>query len=225
MSALLLAGAVIAASSAGEAEEELGKDTPRAAQRATTDLPRDKGDLAAMFSPGLVFTHGQRWTPIAVDDYVRGARIRDWERRPSRVRAVKDLDTDCPGVVKSPCYVIKQRCPKHKDDARCAEDLPDAKAVYMRVAHRSDWSGCRRHKACFDGSPNPFAAAVGMYARNTKTLLQYWYFYPFNEWIASLPIGDLKQVHPADWEAVTIGLSRPGTTLGRLLGALRRHLR
>lgn len=206
LAALLLLCGVYSASNAGGANEELDR-TARAGQPSTP--PSDLGDaaLAAAFSPILLFTGDQRWTPIAVDGYVQGAEVRDWEGRPETIDAVDELDTDCPGVVKSPCYVMTQQCAKDQGDAACAEELADDKAVYVRVARVEDWSRCARGKACADGSPNPFDAAKGKYRDDTKILLQYWYFYPFNEWVAPVAIGELKQIHPADWEAVTIGFS------------------
>jgi hypothetical protein len=206
LSALLLLCAVFAASSAGGAEEDVA-ETRRAGQPATPPGATDDRALAELFSPVLAFTADQRWTPIAVDDYVRGAKVRDWEGRTGEVATIDDLETDCPGVVRSPCYVLTQRCDDGVSDAQCAEDLPDAKAVYVRVARKEDWAGCERARRCADGSPDPFAAAQGAYRDDTEILLQYWYFYPFNEWVAPVAIGDLKQIHPADWEAVTIGLS------------------
>lgn len=206
LSALLLLCAVFAASLAGGADETLDR-TAKAGQPSTR--PSEMGDsaLAAAYSPVLAFTKEQRWTPIAVDAYVRGATVTDWDQRRTMVRGVNELDTDCPGVVESPCYVMRQQCARGQDDAACAEELPDDQAVYVRVARVEDWSGCERGRPCADGSPNPFAAAKGKHARETKILLQYWYFYPFNEWVAPVAIGELKQIHPADWEAVTIGLS------------------
>jgi hypothetical protein len=207
LSAVFLLCAVFAASNAGGAEEDLGQ-TPRAGQPPTRPATTGDEELAALFSPVLLFTGDQRWTPIAVDEYIRGATVTDWERRTTQVDTVGELDMDCPGVVKSPCYTLAQRCEGEDDDARCAEDLRDDKAVYVRVARKDDWRGCDRSSPCADGSPNPFAAAQGRYARDTEILVQYWYFYPFNEWVAPVAIGTLKEVHPADWEAVTIGLSR-----------------
>lgn len=206
LSAVLLLFAVAAASGAGGAKEDLGR-LPKAGQPQTPPSKLSDDELAAMFSPVLLFTADQRWTPIPVDDYVRGGSVTDWERRKTRVGSVGELDTRCPGVVEAPCYVLRQHCPPKTGEARCAENLSDDKAVYVRVARRRDWHGCKRTKPCADGSPNPFAAATGRYAKGTRILVQYWYFYPYNEWVAPVAIGNLKEVHPADWEAVTVGLS------------------
>jgi hypothetical protein len=206
LSATLLLLAVFSASNAGGASEDRD-GLPGAGQPPRSPTDMTDRELADAFSPVLLFTADQRWTPIAVDDYVRGAFVTDWEQRATRVHSVDELEEDCPGVVKTPCYTIEQRCPAHKTESDCAEDLQDQKAAYVRVARRDDWRGCRRLEACVDGSPDPFAAAPGPYAKDTQILVQYWYFYPFNEWVAPVVIGELKEIHPADWEAVTVGLS------------------
>jgi hypothetical protein len=167
----------------------------------------DDEALARTFSPVLLFTGDQRWTPIAVDDYVRDATVSDWEGRNSSPSTVGDLETTCPGVVQRPCYVLRQGCPDQPDEARCAEELGDDKAVYVRVARREQWDDCRPAAPCADGSPDPFGRPRGPYAASTTILVQYWYFYPYNEWVAPVAIGELEQIHPADWEAVTVGLS------------------
>jgi hypothetical protein len=206
LSSVLLLSAVFAASHAGGADET-SADVPRAGQPTTRPADTPDRSLAAMYSPVLLFTADQRWTPTTVDAYVSGATVTDWEGHPKQVESVADLRTACPGVVRAPCFVMRQKCPAGADEAQCAEDLPDPEAVYVRVARREQWSGCRLDAKCADGSPDPFARARGPYATTTQILLQYWFFYPYNEWIAPVAIGDLKEIHAADWEAVTVGLS------------------
>ena len=207
LSSALLLAAVYAASAEGGSEEQASA-APRAGQPSSPPGSMDDATLAETFSPILLFTEDQRWTPIAVDEYVRGATVSDWEGRKSNVTTVGDLETECPGVVQRPCYVLRQACPEEPDEARCAESLADDKAVYVRVARREQWEGCDTAELCADGSPDPFGRARGPYAEDTTILLEYWYFYPYNEWVAPVAIGELEQIHPADWEAVTIGLSR-----------------
>jgi hypothetical protein len=204
LSAALLLCAVFAASKVGGADEDLA-DTPRAGLPVTRPAEVADEPLAAVYSPVLVFTADQRWTPTTVDAYVGAATVTDWEGRPKRISNVHELRSECPGVVRTPCFVMRQQCTR--DPAQCAQDLPDDKAVYVRVARKQDWTDCSPGEPCVDGSPNPFARAKGPYAENTEILLQYWYFYPYNEWVAPVAVGDLKEIHAADWEAVTIGLS------------------
>lgn len=207
-SSALLLGAVFTASRAGGSGERT--DLPRAGQPASAPGTMADRELAELFSPVLLFTEDQRWTPVAVDDYAAGATVTDWEGRKTRPASIDDLATTCDGIVSRPCYTLRQACPGGDDvevAARCAEDLPDDKAVYVRVARREQWADCAAGKPCADGSPNPFARARWPHAEGTEILVQYWYFYPYNEWVAPVAIGELEQIHPADWEAVTVGLS------------------
>jgi hypothetical protein len=209
LSSLLLLCAVFAASHAGGAQEDLA-NPPAANQRETRPADMTDARLAETYSPVLLFTADQRWTPIAVDSYVSGATLTDWEGRSDPIHSVGELPTTCPGVVRAPCYSLRQECPHGAAGPQCAEALPDDKAVYVRVARREQWEDCADVNDCADGSPNPFARARGRYAADTEILLQYWFFYPYNEWVAPVAIGSLKELHPADWEAVTVGLSSDG---------------
>jgi hypothetical protein len=40
-----------------------------------------------------------------------------------------------------------------------------------------------------------------------STLVEYWFFYRYDEWRAPIVAGTLAQRHEADWEAVVVGLS------------------
>jgi hypothetical protein len=64
----------------------------------------------------------------------------------------------------------------------------------------------RRGRARPDRSPNAFDD-VGPYGSQVQTIVQYWFFYAFDDWISPVIAGQLRQYHEADWEAVTIGLS------------------
>jgi hypothetical protein len=209
-SASLLAAA-IAASTTGGAKEALDLAAPK--EPPVPPRTPNKRVLAETFSPVLLLTGDERWTPTPVDDYVHGATITDWAGRTETVDSVADLPKKCPGLVNRPCYDMVERCPEGKDAAACAEDLPDPKAVYVRVAKRAAWTDCKLRKSCVDGSPDPFAGATGRYAVSTETLIQYWYFFPYDEWVSPVAVGELTQVHAADWEAVTVGLSKENVPL------------
>ena len=129
--------------------------------------------------------------------------------------------------MKRPCYVLRQACPDGADveiAARCAEDLlADDKAVYVRVARREQWADCAAEEAVRRRLAQPVRSRELAATRRARTILvQYWYFYPYNEWVAPVAIGELEQIHPADWEAVTVGFSARAAAVGRLLGPLRR---
>ena len=76
--------------------------------------------------------------------------------------------------------------------------LRDAGVAYVRILERD--------KPPEDGSPDPFTAA-GPYASKVTTLLQYWFFYAYDEWVTPVFAGQLRQRHEGDWESVMVGLS------------------
>lgn len=51
--------------------------------------------------------------------------------------------------------------------------------------------------------PNPYGKAL-------VAIVEYWLFYRFDDWRATTIAGILDQRHEADWEAVTVGLSKNG---------------
>ena len=223
LAACALIGAVIAATSAGRAQEQLDKLTlePIKPGRPAT-APGELEDLALaeMYSPVLLFTAAQKWTPVKVDDYLKLTRMADWTGRKVRTAPLQRLPDACPGIVSKPCYTL--HC---IDVARCAaatsKKAREHGAVYVRVERRERWKSTRtsrrkgRPLAPQARSPNPFTTAKELaeqqrLVRATKVLLQYWYFYPYDEWLAPVLGGQFKQRHEADWEAITVGLDDDG---------------
>ena len=168
----------------------------------------DDEALGRAYAPLLLFSKASLWSPVTVDDYVSRAgdalTIRNWEKQ-SVGRAELPTLTDCPTIVPVPCYTISTGCTD--GDAECAQAIsPPADgerredgAVYVRVIHR----GAPRP----DRSPNAFDD-VGPYGGQVQTIVQYWFFYAFDDWISPVIAGQLRQYHEADWEAVTIGFSK-----------------
>lgn len=207
LAAICMTFAVYDASVSGGKDESQRGAAPRESTLRTPPAQMSDPELAQTFAPVLAFSAGQR-RPVPVDDYIKHASLRDWEGRTTTVNSLTDLNVRCPGIVKAPCYVLSESCAPGQDPADCAALLPDDKnAVYVRVARASAWSTCTREKPCADGSPDPFARAKGRYADQTKILVQYWFFYAYNDWSAPVAVGDLQEIHASDWEAVTVGLS------------------
>jgi hypothetical protein len=204
LSAILLLAAVITATRAGGAQEH--RDGLRAGLPPTPPAQQSDPQLAATYAPVLLFTADQRLMPTTVDAYLGNATLTDWDGRTRRVQTPADLPDSCPHPISTPCFKLAQDCAQQPDPVACADALPDPKAVYVRVARRSQWAGCTPGKTCADGSPNPFTT-TGDYAPDTSIIVQYWFFYPYNDWEADTAVGQLKEIHAADWEAVTVGLS------------------
>jgi hypothetical protein len=162
--------------------------------------------LARSYAPLLVFSGRALWSPIDVDEYVANAgdrlKIVDWEHRPVDRSKLRTL-TDCPTIVPVPCYLISTGCAAAEDP--CAQPRPGREgerrrdgAVYVRVVRR----GAPRP----DQSPNAFDRVAPFGDRVTR-LVQYWFFYAYDDWVSPVIAGQLRQYHEADWEAVTIGFS------------------
>ena len=165
-------------------------------------------ELAERFSPVLEFSEQQRWDPVAVDDFLSASALH-WTNgiqivpKGSVTRA--DLWRDCPRGVAAPCYELRLGCSaKDSDNAqrncsfgrRREKGLHAGGHAYVRVLRWRDRQGYPRRPA----QPPPFG-------RKIRKLLQYWLFYPYDDWHAQTLYGDLRQTHEGDWEAVTIGFS------------------
>ena len=68
--------------------------------------------------------------------------------------------------------------------------------------------------------PSAATAYGAVFRTSTHIALQYWLFYPFDGWSATVPAGSFWQAHEGDWEAVTVLLDRREQPL---LVGLSRH--
>lgn len=165
-------------------------------------------ELARRYAPVLAFGAEERWAPMAVEPYVAAATLTGPPgTKPRKVESLAGLR--CAEFGHSSCYRLSIECDGGKRLGRtgAARELCEGTAreegrlyrsgaVYVRVLEKGKVP---------EGEPRGAFAAVGPYADRLRTLVQYWYFYPYNEWRAPLFAGLLRQVHESDWEGVTIG--------------------
>ena len=187
------------------------------------DIPLDPQNdlrLAAQYSPVLQMTKGERWAPESVDEYVRRAYLIR-----SNGKARTNLDPSklgryrCKPLDKPPCFTLTvSQVDKHGTvtDECSSGSLPCARPITHREGRRYQGAAyfrvLRLGRKPPDKSPNAFRD-VGHYFRpgqQPSTLIQYWFFYPYDEWSRPVLTGQLTQRHEADWEAVTVGLSGTG---------------
>jgi hypothetical protein len=71
-------------------------------------------------------------------------------------------------------------------------------------------------EAAHAGAPVVYAAAL---RTKTRIDLQYWLWYPYNDYVAPLSRGEVWQVHEGDWESVSVILDLEGTPLTVALSA------
>jgi hypothetical protein len=169
--------------------------------------------LALAFLPVLRFDRRARWTPELVnDDYFKRVHLVDLDARaqdPGHHPQPADLKRECSARHPDPCLTLTLGCPRADtdDDKPCSQErtagLPDTPrqdgGVYVRVARKGQ---------AFEDEPDPFESfGPPAMTRDLTTMVQYWFFYDYDEWVAPVLGGRIVQRHEGDWEAVTIGLA------------------
>ena len=176
-----------------------------AAQQPDPVVPADDDVLAETYAPVLAFAAHERWTPIPVDDYLGpDAHLLGPDGANEPARTLADLRRTCPGGPQDACWHVTIDCPHGGDP--CARGHEDPRtfvrdgAAYVRVLRSS--------RPNVDGAGAVFASVPPrLRAMGLSTLVQYWFFYRYDEWRAPIPAGTLAQRHEGDWEAVMVGLA------------------
>jgi hypothetical protein len=77
--------------------------------------------------------------------------------------------------------------------------------------------------SCYAAAEDAHGARPVVYGAAFRTArridLQYWIWYPFNDYSSTVPPGDVWQVHEGDWESVSVVLDRQGRPLTVALSA------
>ena len=212
---VLLGSAVYGLAATAHPGASLAKPGVPAGAGTVTAATGDDRALADAYSPVLALTADERWSPIRVDSYLEQARL---GAASQPVGAISNLPSSCGRAGHNNCYRVTIHCPTGDDPCARGELVPSSSrsarstvihmpvegATYVRVVHKD--------RPPTDGSPNAFA---GWSTRDRglaglNTLIQYWYFYDYDEWVAPAFAGVLIQRHESDWEAVTVGLARTG---------------
>ena len=92
---------------------------------------------------------------------------------------------------------------------------PPAGGAGLRLDHRS----CRAIEGiaaapCYPAAEEAHASEAVVYGKAFRTKsridLQYWIWYPYNDYSSTFPPGDVWQVHEGDWESVSVILDLSG---------------
>jgi len=186
------------------------------------DSYADPEALAAAYAPVLALTRDERWSPIAYDEYAEEATLSGPMPTPlpKGASASEKLAVSCPRLSSAPCFRLSIGCPNGEADCNGHDKHPDRSDdrlyeegdVYVRVVRRAAEEKLEdqrnvEHVRKSDRWPAKVFRGEGPYAKQLSILLQYWYFYRYDEWETHVFAGKLVQRHEGDWEAVTIGLS------------------
>ncbi len=182
-----------------------------------TELAEDPGARTRLYllddrtpeyrhAPVLAFTRDQSWTPESVDNYVRHGKVLRRDRT-----LVKHGPYSCPSIGPRSCLrrsCAKDVCGTPRGPHDKGEPVNDG-ALYVRTVRRPKPG---------DGSDKAVALRALFRvntptARKTRALLQYWLFYPYDEWKTAFLGAQLTQRHEGDWESVSVGLGRQDAPL------------
>ncbi|HEY2715998.1 MAG TPA: hypothetical protein VGI73_07245 [Solirubrobacterales bacterium] len=224
---VLLLAAWIGLAQTDQPGKRLSTDTATEAGEASTTPPAPSSygsdeALAAAYSPVLALTRAERWSPIPYDGYVESAALSGPLPKPlpPQPSVAEKLGVGCPRLASTPCFRLSIRCPTGGE--ACSEPDPHPErsdeglyregAVYVRVSRRGAEEQLEERRnteklSKSDRWPPQLFRPEGPYAKPLSILLQYWYFYRYDEWETHVFAGKLVQRHEGDWEAVTIGLS------------------
>lgn len=202
-----------------------GFETTQASNRSTAGLPRAGAvelpleefghrDLALAFLPVLRFDRDALWRPHLVDAYLESAFLTRPESPGKTIvtgPTLESLETSCANPRTDPCFTLTLRCPATRPEG--GELCPPVQAngeetglvqdggVYARVFTEKT----RR----VEGEPYPLERYGPKSVReNLFGIVQYWFFYDYDEWVAPVVGGRIVQRHEGDWEAVTVGFAK-----------------
>jgi hypothetical protein len=172
---VVVAAAVVAVAAAGSASGRTGALNPT-----------ERHDLLQRFMPILYFHPDETWAPVAVERFLRVARVERQAPRGTWTRTTTALPTNTVGCTATPCYRFNLPCVL-AGGARC----------YQRVAPTlSDWG----HPTIYGrvlSVPAGTAMPAGI-SGDARYLVRYWLFYSFDDWRST---GNrLWQAHEGYWE-------------------------
>jgi hypothetical protein len=153
--------------------------------------------------PELAFRHDELWLPERVNGFLGDASLKGAAGLLSTHNSLTNLPRSCPGGALGPCFHLTINCDKGTDPCAQGHEVGSQPlaapartgAVYVRVVTR-------------DQAAKLFPSGVGTFGNQAPTILiEYWYFYRYDEWRSPVLTGTLVQRHEGDWEAVIVGLS------------------
>lgn len=180
------------------------------------------GALAAAYAPVLALTRHERWAPVGYPEYAANAILSGplLTPLPADASLGEKLGVRCPRLSSAPCFRLtigcrtgeSKRCRPSPHPNRADDRLYRQGRVYVRVSRLDAEEATERARDTenvrkSDRWPPQVFRPEGPYADKLSILLQYWYFYRYDEWETHVFAGKLVQRHEGDWEAVTIGLS------------------
>ena len=140
--------------------------------------------LLVRHKPILVLHSAERFSPVPVDGFLADSDL----QRKTDAGWVK---VDGPLPADGADFRLDQRYCRAIEGVAASQCYADAEAAHA-------------------ASPVVYGAA---FRTKTRIALQYWLWYPYDDYSPTVPAGDIWQVHEGDWEAVSVILDRSGMPL------------
>jgi len=147
--------------------------------------------LLARYVPVLVLHPAESFQPVSVDGYLADSDV-------EQKTATGWVKVDEPLPAGGADLRLDQRLCSARDGVAAAPCYASAEAAH---------------------TPQPTAYGAA-FRRGNRIALQYWLFYPYDDYSPTVPAGEIWQVHEGDWECVTVILDSRGTPL---IVGLSRH--
>ncbi|HEY3185580.1 MAG TPA: Vps62-related protein [Gaiellaceae bacterium] len=157
----------------------------------------DADTIARAFRPTIELAADEKWAPTDVTRYLANTDLYDTTTDEVVDDAPVDLksrDRRCADPTQNTCFYLS--CSEERAEA-CVRSSTEADpvVVYAHVMRRD-----------IPGQARFFADGPG-WTGELSTIVEYWFFYPYDRWEAVTPVGYLVQQHEGDWEAIVIGIS------------------
>ena len=196
-----------------------GGDSVKTRNRGPVPAPLYADDNKAIeyeHAPVLAFNEDQRWTPIPVHEYFTDYNAHVVRKDGSRVTG----GFTCPSIGPRKCLRVTIDCPSAADP--CATPVPIEHERGDHISSGQIYVRVLRRKPPRDDDPDDVVARRGLFeplrerslpkggaegiAHKTQVLLEYWFFYPYDEWTTKILGASFTQRHEGDWESVSVGL-------------------
>ena len=151
---------------------------------AAADATPSTGMLLARHAPILVLHPAERFRPVPVDGFLADAELQQ-----RSATGWENVATPLPA-----------------GGAGLRLDHPACRAIEGVAA-----SPC--YAAAQAAHPSPAVVYGAAFRARGRIDLQYWIWYPYNDYSPTIPAGELWQVHEGDWEAISVILDAGGKPL------------
>jgi hypothetical protein len=177
---------------------------PGARSASTPSLSAaERSALLNRFQPVTYFHHLEAWPPARVEPYLVASDLE--ERRQSKQDWKRSQLTELP-TSRGSCIPDRENAFCYRLNVRSCALAGGSRCYQRRLSGLRSWSRTTVYGTVVEARQGaaPLPAEI---SSPPRYLLQYYYFYGFDDWQRTVGKYRFAQTHEGDWEQVTIGLS------------------